>query len=169
MKRKKKVAFVDELEYTPGIRPDSPTLGFSDPASGRTSPCEDIPVEPLPPSVQTIPDVCPALSLSPSIDGDEFSRSTVEESVHEPRESLDRYCTVLSSIQRQITSHMASIDRDIAAAMTSKMLVPVDEEMRALELRSRIERLRANGWQRKRFDAQRYEQFRELVMSDIFC
>lgn len=167
-KRKKKVAFADQLEYEPGVRPDSPTLGFSDPASGRTSPChDDIPCEPLPPSVQSMPDICPAFSPSPSLDGDDFPRELSCEEHLDSRESLEKYCTVLSSIQRQITSHLSAIDRDISAALTSRISVPVDEDMRALELRSRIERLRANGWQRKRFDAKRYEEFREQVMADM--
>lgn len=163
------MAFADELEYEPAVRPDSPTLGFSDPASGRNSPCLDIPIEPLPPSVQSMPDVCPAFSPSPSLDGDEFPHHMDDTGLPEARESLERYCTVLSSIQRQITSHMAAIDKDITAGLTSKTAVPVDEGMRALELRSRIERLRANGWQRKRFDAKRYEDFRERVMSDMLA
>ncbi|KAJ3493440.1 hypothetical protein NLG97_g4731 [Lecanicillium saksenae] len=169
MKRKKKVAFADELESQLGVRPDSPTLGFSDPGSGRTSPIHDIPLDPLPPSVQTMPDICPAFSPEPSVDGDEFTREMPDEElpISESRESLERYCTVLSSIQRQITSHIVAIDKDITAALTTKTAVPADEEMRALELRSRIERLRANGWQRKRFDAKRYEEFREQVMADM--
>lgn len=34
-------------------------------------------------------------------------------------------------------------------------------------LRERIERLRANGWQRKRFDARRYETLRETVLGEL--
>lgn len=169
IKRKKKVAFADELECELGVRPDSPTLGFSDPGSGRTSPCHDIPLEPLPPSVQTMPDICPAFSPTPSIDGDDEHQGMVDEELpgSESQESLERYCTVLSSIQRQITSHLVAIDREITASLTVKTAVPVDEEMRKLELRSRIERLRATGWKRNRFDAHRYEEFREQVMADM--
>ncbi|KAM0738846.1 hypothetical protein ACQRIT_006583 [Beauveria bassiana] len=168
-KRKKKVAFADELEYCPGVRPDSPTLGFSDPGSGRSSPCHDIPLDPLPPSVQSMPDTCPMFSPPSSVNGDETPQEIPDEELpkSEARESLESYCTILSSIQRQISSHIAAIDREIAIALTSKSCVPADEEMRALELRSRIERLRANGWQRKRFDAKRYEEFRERVTADM--
>lgn len=168
-KRKKKVAFADELEYGPGVRPDSPTLGFSDPGSGRSSPCQDIPLDPLPPSVQSIPEICPMFSPTSSEDGDETPREMPNEELPRPevRESLESYCTILSSIQRQIASHLVAIDREIAAALTSKSCVPANEEMRALEIRSRIERLRANGWQRKRFDARRYEEFRERVTADM--
>ncbi|EGX94071.1 hypothetical protein CCM_02342 [Cordyceps militaris CM01] len=169
IKRKKKVAFADELQYDPPVRPDSPTLGFSDPGSGRTSPCQDTPLHPVPPSVQTMPDICPAFSPTSSIDGDDVPRNLAEQELppSEGRESLERYCTVLSSIQRQITSHLSAIDREITAALTPKAYVPANDEMRALELRSRIERLRANGWKRKRFDAHRYEEFREQVTADM--
>lgn len=34
-------------------------------------------------------------------------------------------------------------------------------------LQSRIERLRANGWQRKRFDSRRYEALREQVLNEL--
>ncbi|KAM3515020.1 hypothetical protein MY11210_001379 [Beauveria gryllotalpidicola] len=172
-KRKKKVAFADELEYRPGVRPDSPTLGFSDPGSGRSSPCQDIPLDPLPPCVQSMPDICPMFSPTSSVDGDESPQEMPDEEPDEElprpeaRESLESYCTILSSIQRQIASHLVAIDREIAVALTSKSCVPANEEMRALEIRSRIERLRANGWQRKRFDARRYEEFRERVTADM--
>ncbi|TQV99665.1 hypothetical protein V2A60_005119 [Cordyceps javanica] len=169
IKTKKRVAFADEIEYNPPVRPDSPTLGFSDPGNGCTSPYPDIPLDPLPPCVQTIPDACPAFSPTPSVDGDEFPQDMSHEELptSESRESVERYCTILSSIQRQITSHIVAIDREITASLSAKPSVPADEEMRALELRSRIERLRANGWKRKRFDAKRYEEFCEQVMADL--
>ncbi|OAA78069.1 hypothetical protein LEL_04892 [Akanthomyces lecanii RCEF 1005] len=169
LKRKKKVAFADELEQEPCVRPDSPTLGFSDPGSGRTSPCQDIPLDPLPPSVQSMPDICPSFSPTSSVDGDDAPREMPEEELpnSEERESLERYCAILASIQRQITSHLGAIDREITAALSSKSSVPADAEMRALELHSRIERLRANGWKRKRFDAKHYEEYREQVMADM--
>lgn len=97
-------------------------------------------------------------------------RAMADEELHtsETRESLERFCTVLSSIQRQIASHLVAIDREINATLAPKSsCVPVNEDMRALELRSRIERLRANGWKRKRFDARRYDEFREQVMADM--
>lgn len=169
LKRKKRVAFADELEQDPCVRPDSPTLGFSDPGSGRTSPCQHIPLDPLPLSVQSMPDICPAFSPTSSVDGDDTLREMPDEELpnSEERESLERYCAILASIQRQITSHLGAIDQEITAALSSESSVPADAEMRALELHSRIERLRANGWKRKRFDAKRYEEFREQVMADM--
>jgi len=34
-------------------------------------------------------------------------------------------------------------------------------------LRERIERLRANGWRRKRFDPKKYEALRESVLDEL--
>lgn len=165
-KPKKKVAFRDEPEYEP-IRPDSPTLGFDDPASGRNSPCHDIPDDPLPPSVQSMPDTLP-FTPSPSLNGDDgFENHASASHECEPADFVERYCTVLSSIQKQVNSHLVSIDRDITAALTPRAALSTNAEMKQLDLRTRIDRLRANGWQRKRFDAKRYEEFREQVMADM--
>jgi hypothetical protein len=38
---------------------------------------------------------------------------------------------------------------------------------RSPELQARIERLRAKGWERKRFDARRYEELRENAVADL--
>lgn len=164
-KPKKKVAFSDELEYEPIRRPDSPTLGFDDPASGRNSPCHDISDDPLPPSVQSMPDTLP-FTPSPSINGDDGFENNAPLAC-ESTGLVERYCTVLSSIQKQINSHLVSIDRDITAALTPRAALSTNAEMKHLDLRTRIDRLRANGWQRKRFDAKRYEEFREQVMADM--
>lgn len=156
VKPKKRVAFCDTPEYEPFIRPDSPTLGMDDPASGRSSPCLVLP----PPVVERIPE--PVAPAEPEEGSNDDGLS--------PSQALYRYGIVLSGIQRQITSHLASIDSDIAAAeKPSTNSAPVDKDLRALELRSRIERLRASGWQRKRFDPQRYETFREQVMADMMA
>lgn len=160
-KTKKKVSFADELSYgngeEPYVRPDSPTLGPSDPASGRSSPC----FESLPASV--VEDTSDMATPTPASMAQFAKRQ--EPQGFSP--SFTRYCLILSSIQRQISTHLNSIERDIDAALYPRPAVPLDEEMRALELQSRIERLRATGWQRKRFDTQRYEDFRERAMADM--
>ena len=38
---------------------------------------------------------------------------------------------------------------------------------KSADIKARIERLRATGWQRKRFDAGRYEALREQVLSEL--
>lgn len=161
--KKKRVAFLEDLIQEPVsepfVRPDSPTLGLDDPASGRSSPCfeniglmEDTSAMPTPTASE------PQYFPVPPQSSDDHLKSSA---------ALERYCLVLSSIQRQIRTHLASIDNDIEAATNTRHVAPIDEEMRALELQSRIERLRACGWQRKRFDVKRYENFRERAMADM--
>lgn len=151
-KSKKRVAFCDTPSYEPYVRPDSPTLGMDNHTSGRSSPCLGVAEESIP---------MQSTMSAAVVDGDDNLT---------PSQSMYRYGTILSSIQRQITSHLASIDKDIAIAEGPRDIpAPSDAELRALELRSRIERLRANGWQRKRFDPQYYETFREQVSADMMA
>jgi hypothetical protein len=74
---------------------------------------------------------------------------------------------VLASLQRQITSHLEWLERDLAAAEKPQPPQIPSEEMRNLELRTRIERLKANGWKRQRFDVRKYEALRERALEDI--
>ncbi|KAH7162697.1 hypothetical protein B0J13DRAFT_615322 [Dactylonectria estremocensis] len=82
-----------------------------------------------------------------------------------------RSSALLSGLQRQITRHLSFIDADLAAARnpppTATNLGLHDDEHRALDLQARIERLRASGWQRRRFDFQRYQQLREKAIADM--
>jgi len=153
--RKKRVTFSDE----PIIRPDSPTLGFDD-WLGRSSP-DSIPKPAL------VPEVVDEESLAVVHDVDDglFLR---DQSVH-------RYTSVLSSLRSQVTSHLDSVEAQLArpacdspTSGRSTPEVPSDNgELRSLELRARIERLRQNGWQRKRFDPSRYAALREQVLAEL--
>lgn len=136
----------------PYVRPDSPTLGLDDPVSGRTSPCfEDTSNMATPKAIQR----------EWAHDEDEDSPSS------EPSAAFTRYCTTLNSIQQQINTHLQSIERDIDAALYPRSGPPRNDEMRAIDLQARIQRLRANGWARKRFDAAKYEAFREQAILDM--
>lgn len=42
-----------------------------------------------------------------------------------------------------------------------------EDEARVLDRRARVDRLRMNGWKRKRFDASRYEELCEQVMAEL--
>lgn len=146
------------------IRPDSPTLGF-DEWLGRTSPHPILP-EPVlavpeqktaPAAVLSIPEGSPVPSVDELRFIDPFQQSR----------SVHRYCTILVDLRRQIATHLTSIEADIAAARKPVLSTVECEEMRKLELRTRIERLRANGWPRRRFDAQRYERLRESALTDL--
>jgi hypothetical protein len=81
--------------------------------------------------------------------------------------SLQRCRSILTSLQQQIVSHAATVERDISDAENAVPPPPSNDEMRSLELRARIERLRAGGWPRRRFDARRYEALRERAAEDM--
>ncbi|KAM0248394.1 hypothetical protein ACHAQJ_009496 [Trichoderma viride] len=180
-KQKKRVAFCDvpsyepsyESSYEPFIRPDSPTLGFDDDWCVRQP-------TPEPPALYSVPTrpgsgrpqfplPSPTNSDFSTIQDDDdnyFDTPTAADSFLHAR-SVHHYCTVLASLQRQIASHLEWLERDIAAAENPKPPHLLSEEMRSLELRTRIERLKANGWKRQRFDIRRYEALRERALADI--
>ncbi|RFU81454.1 hypothetical protein TARUN_766 [Trichoderma arundinaceum] len=179
-KPKKRVAFCDvpsyepsyESTYEPIVRPDSPTLGFDDDWCVR-QPTPEPPArfpEPLRlSSARTqFPLPSPTNSDFSTIQDDDnyFDTPTAADSFLHAR-SVHHYCTVLAGLQRQIASHLEWLECDIAAAENPRPPQLLSEEMRALELRTRIERLRANGWKRQRFDIRRYETLRERAMADI--
>ncbi|KAK4083546.1 uncharacterized protein Triagg1_1208 [Trichoderma aggressivum f. europaeum] len=184
-KPKKRVAFCDvpsyepscepsyESSYEPLVRPDSPTLGFDDDWGFRQPSPEPPALYPQPvqlgPGRPQFPLPSPTnseFSAVPDDDDSYFDTPTTADSFLHAR-SVHHYCTVLSSLQRQIASHLEWLERDIAAAENPKPAQILSEEMRALELRTRIERLKANGWKRQRFDFRRYEALRESAMADI--
>ncbi|KAL6804715.1 hypothetical protein GGI42DRAFT_301856 [Trichoderma sp. SZMC 28013] len=184
-KPKKRVAFCDvpsyepscepsyESSYEPLVRPDSPTLGFDDDWGFRQPSPEPPALYPQPVQLGSgrpqFPLPSPTNSEFSTVPDDDdcyFDTPTTADSFLHAR-SVHHYCTVLSSLQRQIASHLEWLERDIAAAENPKPTQILNEEMRALELRTRIERLKANGWKRQRFDFRRYEALRESAMADI--
>ncbi|KAI0452745.1 hypothetical protein F5B21DRAFT_322872 [Xylaria acuta] len=56
---------------------------------------------------------------------------------------------------------------DISFTPTSAILPPLSAAGDEKNLRDRIERLRASGWRRKRFDGRRYETLRERVLGEL--
>lgn len=165
-KPKKRVAFRDVPIYEPIIRPDSPTLGFDDWFSRPSSP-EVVP-EPvaMPRYAQSEEKPLPALPLpSPTMMELQHEEDPIDLFLRE--RSIHHFCTILNSMLRQIQTHMAALDNDIIAAMDPRPPHIMTEELRALEIRTRIERLRANGWQRPRFNARRYETLREDALADM--
>ena len=61
------------------------------------------------------------------------------------------------------------IGRPASAASTrnSAMMLMGGSAARDEGMQQRIERLRASGWQRKRFDTRRYEALREQVLGEL--
>lgn len=88
--------------------------------------------------------------------------------------SIDRYCESLSSLRSQLTRHSAGVNELLTAPpkeerpqSRSESRASDSDELRKLERQARVERLRKNGWQRKRFDARRYEELCETVLSEL--
>ena len=194
-KPKKKVSFElpNDIKDTwssfqvsePLIRPDSPTLGFDDEYYTAAATRQELPKVPERPASRlalreedsfpvTIvsaedPDSAPQSDSSDSEDDDTFG---IGRSVH-------RYRETLSTLKTQIMGHLASVEEllstpvsPLQAAGTAnsdeKKSQAVDsEELRRLERKARIERLRKTGWQRKRFDARRYEELCDAVMAEL--
>jgi hypothetical protein len=180
---KKKVSFSLPAERTimeeePMIRPDSPTLGFDEDyytLSGRVSPISDN----VAPQVISMP--CPVRAPPPV--PQRFSRpvsilKSIEAGDFMRNRSISRYRGHLSALQSQVNTHASSV-QELLSPINH---VPVKEthgsalategdgyvETTPLEDRkARIERLRKSGWQRKRFDAKRYEDLRHSVMAEL--
>lgn len=121
-------------------RPDSPTLGLD-----RGLGCS------------TTEDEVPYLQL------DEHSREEQSDDPFKRTRSLHRYASALTSLHSRISTVHLPSGGDIPAAPPP----PSNDEMRTIELRTRIERLKADGWRRRRFDAARYEALREAALADL--
>ncbi|KHN96251.1 uncharacterized protein MAM_05837 [Metarhizium album ARSEF 1941] len=159
---KKRVAFCDKPMVEPIIRPDSPTLGF-DEWLGRSSP------EPVYPE-SILKSVKPSLSVVVSAPLAPASPSLGDVEDVDPffyTRSIHRFCTILSSIRRQITAHMTTLELEISACRIPTVPAHSNRELKALDVKARIERLRACGWKRTRFDAQRYERLTENALADM--
>ncbi|KAH6888680.1 hypothetical protein B0T10DRAFT_562248 [Thelonectria olida] len=135
-------------------RPDSPTLGLS-PLAGSTF--QDL-LDAMPSPPPGPPNTTPATSEAEDSDTEGSAR---------------RFSALLVALQSQITRHMSFVEADLAAISKPAPPTPTnlglgDDERRSLELQARIERLRAGGWQRRRFDASRYQELRENAMADIY-
>lgn len=165
VKRKKRVRFTNPIIAEPTIiepiiRPDSPTLGL-DEIDGEL---------PLPLEHRFVPSAMEIKSALTSSHVPMFSAAPNMLEFDDPfarDRSIHRYSTILDSLRRQIAAHLAAVDAELAAAATKTPLLACNEEMRALELRTRIAKLKANGWQRRRFDAAKYEALRESAMADL--
>lgn len=167
---KKRVTF--SLSEEPVVRPDSPTLGFDD----YTIYCRRSSPEPTPAVEGTEVGATPhSLPLQPS-DDVESNHPDAEEDADPfaATRSIHRYCGLLSSLRAELTSHIAEVEAELAAPLrtrsgrsTPEFGGTTSDELRTLEIRSRIERLRQNGWQRPRFDPKRYEDLRESVLAEL--
>jgi hypothetical protein len=99
--------------------------------------------------------------------------------------SLARYQTHLRGMHAQLQYHIASVKEQISAVRSSQIAKASHledrfegqgpggwsgvnkEEMRRIELRMRIERLKKVGWKRERFDGERYRTLCKEVIAEI--
>ncbi|KZL86713.1 hypothetical protein CI238_08755 [Colletotrichum incanum] len=169
--QKKRVTFCDVPEE-PFIRPDSPTLGFEDFLCA--------PQEPEPRYLPVLPE-----EPEPADEPEEMTKPPTPEPLNEDCDAFDflqersihRYCALLSSLRSQIAVHIANVEEQLAAPSQATMGVnsllaraatpELSDELRSLDIKARIERLRQNNWQRRRFDARRYETLRESVLAEL--
>ena len=166
-KKKKRVAFCDVPVMEPIIRPDSPTLGFDD-WLGRSSP-EPICPEPILKCARKLPakaDIPPP-TAPPELIHEGEEAEPADDPFFRAR-SIHRCLTILSGLRCQIKCHMDMLDAEMAASCRDAApALLASDELRALDVGARVQRLRANGWQRRRFDAQRYEALRENALADL--
>jgi hypothetical protein len=84
--------------------------------------------------------------------------------------SLATFSSALVALRHQINGHMASLEGGGAkppAEKHARTASQANAELRALELQVRVNRLRAAGWPRPRFDADRYETLRENALAEL--
>lgn len=192
--RKKQVRFKDVPEYPQQqqesiiIRPDSPTLGCDDGFGvfGSSQAGEGEEVEEVVPffldgtapksALRQFPE--PASYRTPSpptshvdILKDEGEQEEQEEKTDDVidedirRSSRERYTETLAALRHQITTvHLPAL---ATASATTAKPPPSNDEMRSIEIRARIERLKADGWRRRRFDPARYESLRESALASL--
>ncbi|KAK6227231.1 hypothetical protein QIS74_00786 [Colletotrichum tabaci] len=169
--QKKRVTFC-EVPEEPFIRPDSPTLGFEDFLCA--------PQEPEPRYLPVLPE-----EPEPADEPEEMAKPPTPEPLNEDCDAFDflqersihRYCGLLSSLRSQIAVHIADIEEQLATpsqtfpsvnSLPTRAATPeLSDELRSLDIKARIERLRQNNWQRRRFDSSRYEALRESVLAEL--
>ncbi|KAJ2907061.1 hypothetical protein MKZ38_008629 [Zalerion maritima] len=103
--------------------------------------------------------------------------------------TLSRFCSHLDGLRSQVAYHVAAVDVELATCTQSPTYDPstsrpgsamsnegsrpgsrasISSDGMPLEhLNERLERLRANGWRRPRFDPSRYEALRERVLEEL--
>ena len=180
-KRVKKVSFSlpPEPESLPSpepfIRPDSPTLGFIDDYFQVGASLRELPELPKPKVIQV---KSPPRTEDHHLFGDNNNAGddvfpVVERSVH-------RYSEHLSSLQTHLASHSeqlkAALERRTPRASevllqgrrhSADLSLDPSNDFRVFDRQARIERLKKSGWQRKRFDARRYEELCNAVMAEL--
>lgn len=181
---RKKVSFEPPLEnppkWEPYVRPDSPTLGFDDEHSTAALSrhrLPDVPTHQKPADnyeryesddETAVPRPAkPFCNIQPSVDTDDVRLFFLADT------SERRYCAHLMGLKSQLSRHRASIDAAIGESASvesqevDRCMTPINDETHAMDRKTRIERLRRSGWQRKRFDPSRYEALRNAALAEL--
>jgi hypothetical protein len=165
----------------PVVRPDSPTLGGFGDWDNRPSPASESTTSTLEPSTKcrpTTPPPPPSLTPQPDplkavehqLDQEQLYEERIDYAVASRLRSLATFSSALVALRHQINGHMASLEGGGAKAPVEKHARTASQanaELRALELQVRVNRLRAAGWPRPRFDADRYETLRENALAEL--
>ncbi|QGI79351.1 hypothetical protein CEK25_006080 [Fusarium fujikuroi] len=185
--KKKRVTFSDvPMELLE--RPDSPTLGlgsFLGPARSTSPEISGGDSSAVPAPLRSLTQA-PRSILTPRSAQNDVSPSTDSElDPFRHARSVHRYSALLTSLQRQVFRHLSFIETELGQqhitppyedtppspvtvnTATSASATLNADKTRSPELQIRIERLRAKGWERKRFDARRYAELRESASADM--
>ncbi|KAF4955483.1 hypothetical protein FGADI_4456 [Fusarium gaditjirri] len=187
-KRKKKRVTFSDVPVELLERPDSPTLGlgsFLGPARSISPELSEGDSSTVPTPVRSLTQA-PRSILTPRSAQNGVSPSTdAELDPFRHARSVHRYSALLTSLQRQVFRHLNFIETELGQQhnnppyedtppspttvnmATSASATPNADKTRPPELQARIERLRAKGWERKRFDARRYAELRESASADM--
>ncbi|OTA86780.1 hypothetical protein M434DRAFT_81780 [Hypoxylon sp. CO27-5] len=193
VKAKKKVSFsglndLIEFQPEPYIRPDSPTLGWEDDIFPHR-PENSLPLlaEKVKPGLPKSEPVTASQSEVVESATTDDPQSTEESTSSDDKFDLDaflqtrsvnRMCAQLSALRSQVTWHRDAVEALIAESDDTPETPTISTEAwpvppspftppRDEALQQRIERLRAGGWRRKRFDSRRYEALREQVLGEL--
>lgn len=174
----------------PYIRPDSPTLGFDDAYFSAPITRRELPELPRGPAVVHIisepeegREYVRMMGRRNEYEDDQgFFMDPLDDDDYDRRTArcVYRYCETLSVLRSQIASHSHNLDELMGSpskgaeaaslhspALSHSSLDSASEEMLALDRQARIERLRRQGWHRKRFDASRYERLCNDVLAEL--
>ncbi|KAM0390181.1 hypothetical protein ACHAQC_008171 [Fusarium culmorum] len=187
-KRKKKRVTFSDVPMELLERPDSPTLGlgsFLGPARS-SSPKFSGNESSIPPALRTSSSQTPRSILTPrSAQNEAAPHMQSELDPFRHARSVHRYSALLSGLQRQVFRHLNFIEAELdqqqsivreeekplspprRVVVLAASATPNADKVRSLELQARIERLRAKGWERKRFDVRRYAELRESASADM--
>ncbi|CEF82786.1 hypothetical protein SNK03_008187 [Fusarium graminearum] len=187
-KRKKKRVTFSDVPMELLERPDSPTLGlgsFLGPARS-SSPEFSGNESSIPPALRTSSSQTPRSILTPrSAQNEAAPQMQSELDPFRHARSVHRYSALLSGLQRQVFRHLNFIEAELdqqqsivreeekplspprRVVVPAASATPNADKARSPELQARIERLRAKGWERKRFDVRRYADLRESASADM--